>query len=387
MSPKVALKLIETPFLRQESQLWSEEDLTSSHSLHYALSWPDAFPAALPEYFISKYSAKGDVILDPFSGSGTTALQSKLMGRIPLASDLHPVAVKVTRAKLAPADLTEVTLRLQLANLKRPVNVAAFNKTFSEFYDIATYRELLNLRDMINSNNDRVASFIETIALGLLHGHSAGYFSVYTNPQISLIPEEQLDLNLKRAQAPDYRAVVPRILRKTAVVLRDGISSAQRNSKLDGQCVLSDARKLDYVADSSVNLVVTQPPLPGEKLYSTDQWLRMWFARVQAPRGFEAESPIPNLETWLDFMNEVLFELARVVVPGGRVVLDLAELRLEGRKILLDEEVHKLIEEALQGFWQPEGILIHRRKSPQLDGTRLRREEEKGHRIFIIRRR
>jgi len=240
---------------------------------------------------------------------------------------------------------------------------------------------------MINSNNDRVAAFIETIALGLLHGHSAGYFSVYTNPQISLVPEEQLDLNLKRAQTPDYRAVVPRILRKTAVVLRDGMSSAQRNSKLDGQCMLSDARNLSYVADSSVNLVITQPPLPGDRIHSTDHWLRMWFARVQAPRGFESESPIPNLETCLDFMNEVLFELARVVVPGGRVVLDLSEHRLEGRKIRLDEEICKLIEEALPGFWQPEGILIHRGKSPQLDGTRLRREEEKGHRIFIMRRR
>ncbi len=385
MSSRVALKLIESPFVRQEVSLWEEGRASSAHSLHYLLSWSEAFPPALPAHFISKYTSKGGVVLDPFCGSGTTALEAKLSGRVPLAFDSNPLAVKITRAKLNPGDLTEVTLRLQLANLKRPVDTASFNKTFSEFYDIATYRELVNLREMIYSNYDRVAGFIESIALGLLHGHSAGYFSVYTNPAASLLPESQLDLNMKRSQSPDYRAVVPRILRKTAVVLRDGIHSSYRSD--EGKCGVGDARNLTSVPDASVNLVVTAPPRPDSVVFSNEQWLRLWFARVQAPRGIEQSSPCPGLDGWLDFMNEVLFELARVVVPGGRAVFDLSETRVEKIRVRLDEELQGLIEESLPGFWQCESLLIQREKAANIEGTRMRREAGSAHRILVLRRR
>lgn len=386
MGSRAALKLIESPFVRQEVSLWEGDDSASAHSLHGLLSWPDAFPAALPSYFIRKYTMKGDTVLDPFCGGGTTPLEAKLNGRVPIACDAHPLAVRATRAKLNPADLTEVTLRLQLANLKRPVDTASFNRMFSEFYDIATYRELVNLREMLAANFDRVAGFIESIALGLLHGHSAGYFSVYTNPHAALSPEAQLELNLKRGQAPDYRAVVPRLLRKTAVVLRDGIHSSHRSSGLEGKCALSDARNMTFLPDGSVNLVVTAPPLPGAALFSREHWLRLWFARVQSSNRDQSEA-FSGMEGWLDFMNEVLFEMARVVIPGGRAVLDLCEMKVERTKARLDEEVQRLVEESLPGFWSCESVLVHREKSPRLEGTRLRRETDEGHRILVLRRR
>ena len=384
MGSRAALKLVESPFHRHDVSLWSDESASAAHSLHGLIAWPDAFPAALPSYFINKYTAKGDVVLDPFAGSGTTPLEAKLLGRIALASDLNPVSHKIVRSKIHPGDLTEVTLRLQMANLKRPVDTAAFNRTFSEFFDIATYRELMCLRDMIASNYDRVACFIEAIAMGLLHGHSAGYFSVYTNPSMALSPEAQLDMNLKRSQRPDYRAVVPRILRKAAVVLRDGIHSS--HTKIEGRAYEADARNLNYAPDASVHMVVTAPPLPGSTVLSSDQWLRRWFGHAQTAR-VRNEAMLDGLENWLDFMNEVLFELARVVIPGCRVVLDLAEHKVDGRRILLDEEVQKLVEEALPGYWQCESALIHRVKTPNIEGTRLRREGDAGHRILVLRRR
>lgn len=44
--------------------------------------WHSAvFPIKLPEFFISSYSDEGDIILDPFSGSGTTLIASKNLGR------------------------------------------------------------------------------------------------------------------------------------------------------------------------------------------------------------------------------------------------------------------------------------------------------------------
>jgi len=50
-----------------------------------------AFPLALPEWFIRVFTKPGDVVLDPFCGSGTTALAAKNLGR-------HWVGIEVSEA-------------------------------------------------------------------------------------------------------------------------------------------------------------------------------------------------------------------------------------------------------------------------------------------------
>ena len=40
-----------------------------------------AFPAVLPDWFIKLFTLPGDMVLDPFAGSGTTGVVAKRMGR------------------------------------------------------------------------------------------------------------------------------------------------------------------------------------------------------------------------------------------------------------------------------------------------------------------
>jgi len=47
-----------------------------------------AFPEALPEWFIKLFTKEGDVVFDPFSGSGTTIKVSGQLGRIGLGAEL-----------------------------------------------------------------------------------------------------------------------------------------------------------------------------------------------------------------------------------------------------------------------------------------------------------
>jgi 16S rRNA G966 N2-methylase RsmD len=55
--------------------------------------------------YIEHYSKEGDIILDPFAGSGVTAIEALKRGRKAVAIDLDPMSTFITRMTLIPANL------------------------------------------------------------------------------------------------------------------------------------------------------------------------------------------------------------------------------------------------------------------------------------------
>ncbi|MCB0311073.1 MAG: hypothetical protein KDD42_07550 [Bdellovibrionales bacterium] len=387
---KTALKVVENVFNKQELRLWSDEAGEESHSLHYAISYPESIKPEAVRFFVERFSQRGEVVLDPFCASGATALEANMLGRVAVLSDANPFAIRIAQAKASATDITDVTLRLQQINMRRPVDVKAFDQNFSPFFDVDTFREVVNLKSFLHGDSDRTARFIELIACGLLHGHTAGYFSVYSFPHLSLSPQEQHELNLKRGQVPDYRSVIPRILRKTAAVLRDGIPSAMRQSEIRNQYLVSDARDLSRLASDSINLVVTAPPLPNFRDPTRDMWLRLWFMGLKADSLPGSAFAHNNLQSWLDFMNETLLELSRVTRRGGRIVLDLAEAQFNDTKVCLAESVAAMVDKDLCRFLEAEALLIHKGRSVALKhkiNERSDARSKKNSRVLVLRRR
>ena len=54
-----------------------------------------AFPEWLPEFFILLFTDEGDVVLDPFSGSGTTYRVAERLKRVPVGIDINQKCVQV----------------------------------------------------------------------------------------------------------------------------------------------------------------------------------------------------------------------------------------------------------------------------------------------------
>jgi len=59
-----------------------------------------AFPRSLPEWFIRLFTEKHDIVLDPFVGSGTTAVAAKGLERAYVGIDNNPEYCDMARAKL-----------------------------------------------------------------------------------------------------------------------------------------------------------------------------------------------------------------------------------------------------------------------------------------------
>lgn len=325
-------------YKRMVGELWTAKQ-RQMHSLHYAVSYRASFKPELPDFCIRRYSEKGAVVLDPFTGRGTTALQANLLGRVAWACDVNPLAVLLTKAKTNPIGLDEVVLRLNGIDFLRPVNLKGYSETFAPFYHPDTYRELVNLRRAIAEQPDRINRFIELMAISRLHGHSPGFFSVYSFPQISIPPDRQRAINAKRHQEPEYRAVAPRIIRKSAQALRDGFSSDFFSVSTANAVEVADARQIAWAPANSVDLVVTSPPFLDKVDYITDNWMELWFAGISEKKFRESLIMVNSLQRWSAFMHDVMLEMLRVLKPRSYAIIEVGEVETSQGVICLDDVV------------------------------------------------
>ena len=79
------------------NEFWTARQ-RQSHSIH-EVSYRACFKAQLPEFFISRLTKPGDVVLDPFMGRGTTPVQAALMGRQAFGNDVNPLSVLLSRPR------------------------------------------------------------------------------------------------------------------------------------------------------------------------------------------------------------------------------------------------------------------------------------------------
>jgi len=87
-------------FKLETTTVWSfpQRGKWATHYLNakYRGNWAPQIPRNL----ILRYTKPGDVVLDPMVGSGTTAIECKLLGRNCIAVDINPDAIMITRDRL-----------------------------------------------------------------------------------------------------------------------------------------------------------------------------------------------------------------------------------------------------------------------------------------------
>jgi site-specific DNA-methyltransferase (cytosine-N4-specific) len=87
-------------------------------------SYPAKFQAQLPAELIRLFTKPGDLVVDPYSGGGTTGLEAQLAGRAFVGADINPFACLVARVKTTPvttADVDAALARTVAARARRPI--------------------------------------------------------------------------------------------------------------------------------------------------------------------------------------------------------------------------------------------------------------------------
>jgi len=89
---------------RLHSINWDFTDEDTSYLAHDVHPYPAKFIPQIPGNLIANLSLRGDMVLDPFGGSGTTAFEAVRIGRRALCIDANQVGILVGRVKTSRLD-------------------------------------------------------------------------------------------------------------------------------------------------------------------------------------------------------------------------------------------------------------------------------------------
>src|SRR5688500_6027749 len=216
-------------------------------------------------------------------GRGTTVIEAALAGRTPAGCDINPLSAMLAQPRLSPPTTEEVARRLAALDLS---SAASCPRELEGFYHPETLREICALREYLLARDSRasldgVDRWIQMVAVNRLTGHSPGFFSVYTlPPNQAASAEQQLKINARLDQKPEYRNIRELILRKS-VQLQTSLTTADRlrlrHAAAHAQLIEGSAAATRGIYSNSVQLTVTSPPFLDVVQYVKDNWLRCWF--------------------------------------------------------------------------------------------------------------
>jgi DNA modification methylase len=210
----------------------------------------------------------GSVVLDPFGGSGTTALESVLQGHTAFSIDCNPLSAAVTQAKvdslrIDPAELRAVSTKL-IDSLPEPssLDTGAFGRS-----NPLARRELESwFAPPIIAKLDRLLGWIDETCDGPIKR----VLEMTTSDIIrSVSQQEPKDLRIRRRKVPLVDAPVFELFADRVddliAQMRAGWPTVQTARLGEFHSILGDASRADAyrlldLAEVQVDAVVTSPP-------------------------------------------------------------------------------------------------------------------------------
>jgi hypothetical protein len=374
---------------------WKAQPRLWGHAYHPMCSYLASFPAALAHAFVARYSRPGDVVLDPFSGRGTTPLQACAEGRIGVGNDLNPLAHVLTAAKVEPPpgralDARLVGLRIDWSleapgwlDLASRVVAGAPGSPAARVpaagsdggardrvepvpaevvlaFHAGTLAQVLFARARLRLD-DPTDRFLAAALAGILHGKRPGYLSELMPNAFSMAPRYARDYAARTSFIAPDRDLFVLLAAKLRRLARDGRPGTP------GIALLGDARDAGERARAALReralpdrarLVLASPPYLRVLKYGYYNWLRAWFLGFSADEIDATLDDAHRREPYLTFLREVLTGLRPALADDAVVALVLGDVEAERGRPAADGLTVGLADEVWRGAAEPEGFLL-----------------------------
>lgn len=287
------------------------------HSWHSMCSYQAKLKPSIAHFLVREFSQPGDVVFDPFAGSGAVPLEANLQGRVGWGNDISPLAVHLLRAKAQRPSAKRVWTTfeelLEFVRVARDdvdlgsVGTFGFNGPLTSYYHPETLKDILAARTWLSTQQIGAStSFVAAATAHILHGNRPYALSRRSHPITPFAPTGPTE---QRALAPRLRSKIERLLdAELPSEWCDGLATnLDACSPIDG--VLAD-------------VVVTSPPFYGSTRFHVNNWIRLWFCGWDPADFDRLKHEFLEVQQSRDFSiyADVLRSLHSTLRPGGLAV-------------------------------------------------------------------
>lgn len=311
------------------------------HPLHRTASRLGSFPPELAHYFIKRYSKKGDIVLDPFSGKGTAPLEACILDRVGIGNDASPDAYTLTHGKVRPVRYDKVKERLsELEEKFDSYDINNTNEDVKVFFSENNLEQLEYLRD--NLNDTDLDIFIKSLTLGILHGKGDLALSLPMSHSYSMSPSYVEDYAEENNLIKPDKNVFECIRKKAKKV------TSRKLPETKGEACCQEILDLDLEQD--IDLIVTSPPYYHALTYAWDNWLRLWFLDHEYKQIRDNLIQTSNEEKYENYMEESLKNMYNWLAEDSMCIIVVGDV---SKKVKKDGEKKKQIINTAERLVEP----------------------------------
>lgn len=244
------------PFNRVRQENWDFKGAMASTDVYGIHPYPAMFHFLLVRELINSFSTEGDTILDPFLGSGVTAVESAINNRTFIGFDINPLAVLITKVRTTPLPqrLVLETLDEIERNTRRTAPEAVTFHNIDFWFDEIIIASLSQLRQALFAVADeKMRDFFKVVFSEVVRRVSKTSYN---------------EFKLVREKKPQPAANVSGTFREVALKNIGLLSEFYRKQPVfESSLSLHNHNILDsgIIPDQTIDLVVTSPPYGDSK--------------------------------------------------------------------------------------------------------------------------
>jgi hypothetical protein len=233
-------------------------------SPHDIYRYPARFSPRFVREAIRCFTDRGDLVVDPFCGGGTSVVEAIALGRRAAGMDINSLATFLTRAKTTPLSIHDVRdIRAWAARLRSFGSKTAGEATLEQF----TERSRRHVPSHVSAFFDRVLARLDSVPIGRQQNFvrlvllSVGQWALDCKTEFPTVAELEDELQKRLGSVTEqFRAFLAEAAESNQIH-RCRLTRMRRI--LDRPCAGCETDKRIPTSWLPAKLVLTSPPYPG----------------------------------------------------------------------------------------------------------------------------
>lgn len=325
-------------------EIFNDSKKEIDYALHNFHAYPCKFPAFIPREIIKKYAKKGDIICDPFVGSGTTLLEATLLGYSSIGNDINPLSCLLSKVKVKPVKqklLNKIDFFLEdlLENYKKLKIIKEYSyNSIEHWFQKNVIKELSFIKKNILSIKEQDLRDLLLIVFSSIIVRVSKQESDTRYAAVEKGLKDFETIKIFTDKVKEIKAIYLDFLKKT------------KDKKVNVKILQLDSRALSAIKDNSVDLIITSPPYANTYdyyLYHKHRkfWLGMdvKFAQLnEIGSRREFSSLKENPKKWEEDIKKCLLEMKRIIKKNKNIFVIIGDSVINKKIIMMDKILKKL---------------------------------------------